>query len=182
MANPDQLPYLLRLIDDDSPTVRDTVTRELAKFGPELHQHVAHLDVMPSAMQLKCIRAIVNGEELDYRELESGPLYGVGQVVKHRRYGYLGLIVECDESCHANDEWYWSNKTQPDRYQPWYHVLVSDTDHVTYAAESSLTVAHEGRRVKHPLIPHFFSKYEYGYYERNERPWPDWDEDWGEEV
>jgi regulator of sirC expression with transglutaminase-like and TPR domain len=35
----DQIPHLLRLIDDESPEVRARVMRELASFGPELEEH-----------------------------------------------------------------------------------------------------------------------------------------------
>ena len=31
--------------------------------------------------------------------------YRVGQVIKHRRYGYRGVIVGWDESCKAPQHW-----------------------------------------------------------------------------
>lgn len=51
-----------------------------------------------------------------------------GQLVRHRRYGYRGVVVDRDEFCEADDEWYSKNQTQPDRDQPWYHVLVEDVN------------------------------------------------------
>jgi heat shock protein HspQ len=72
----------------------------------------------------------------------------------------------------ASDEWYSNNRTQPDREQPWYHVLVADSDMVTYPAQSSIFPDESCGVVKHPLIPHFFSMFNDGRYTRNERPWP----------
>ena len=54
------------------------------------------------------------------------PNFSVGQLVRHRRYGYRGVIVEVDTKCLAPDDWYGSNLTQPDRFQAWYHVSSTD--------------------------------------------------------
>ncbi len=57
----------------------------------------------------------------------SQPVFEPGQLVLHRRYGYRGVVVERDEFCQADDAWYSKNQTQPDRDQPWYHVLVNES-------------------------------------------------------
>ena len=94
-----------------------------------------------------------------------------GQIVRHRRYGYRGVIVEVDATCKADEAWYRANLTQPDRGQPWYHVLVDGSTATTYAAQTSL-IADEGRvEVRHPLIALYFSGFEAGRYTRNETPW-----------
>jgi len=100
-------------------------------------------------------------------------LYKPGQVVKHRRYAYHGVIVEADPRCLASDEWYNANQTQPDRDQPWYHVLVSGSDQATYPAQTSLLPDESCQEVDNPLIPYFFSEYKDGHYARNSRPWPE---------
>ncbi len=69
---------------------------------------------------------------------EKDPLYHPGQIVRHRRYGYRGVVVDSDLTCKADEAWYQSNQTQPDRNQPWYHVLVDGTSNTTYAAQTSL--------------------------------------------
>jgi len=99
-------------------------------------------------------------------------LYKPGQLVKHRRYGYRGVIVEVDARCMASDEWYDSNQTQPDRDQPWYHVLVSGSDQITYPAQSSLVPNESYQEVEHHLISYFFAEFKDGRYVRNTRPWP----------
>ena len=77
-----------------------------------------------------------------------------------------------DLNCLADQSWYQANQTQPDRDQPWYHVLVQDTDGTTYAAQDSLRVATDSQPIEHPLIGKFFSAFVDGRYIRNDRPWP----------
>ncbi len=98
------------------------------------------------------------------------PQFQLGQLVGHRRYGYRGVIVARDLFCKATNQWYESNLTQPDRNQPWYHVLVHDSSQVTYAAQSSLRADYSGKPVHHPFIGAFFSEFIDGRYTRNERP------------
>ena len=94
-----------------------------------------------------------------------------GDLVRHRRYGYRGVVVDLDVSCTAPEEWYESNATQPRRDQPWYHVLVHEAAHTTYAAEENLEPDPRPERIDNPLIDTFFSAFQGGYYTRNDRPW-----------
>ncbi|GAB5439952.1 MAG: hypothetical protein Fues2KO_03010 [Fuerstiella sp.] len=103
---------------------------------------------------------------------ENLPAFQVGQLVQHRRYGYRGVIVEADGFCKADPAWYLSNQTQPDRNQPWYHVLVHDSSSVTYAAESSLMADDSGCPIRHPYVPLYFGQFEDGRYFRNDQQWP----------
>jgi len=95
-----------------------------------------------------------------------------GQCVRHRRYGYRGIIVDVDGDCTATDSWYYANQTQPSRHQPWYHVFVHGSDQVTYVAENNLTQDISKANVNHPLLPYFFTKTKEGSYIRNENTWP----------
>lgn len=104
------------------------------------------------------------------------PLYRPGQIVRHRRYGYRGVVVDSDPSCRADEAWYQANQTQPDRHQPWYHVLVDGSSHSTYAAHTSLIVEEAPERISHPLLEHFFSGFDGDGYVRNDRPWTSGDE------
>ncbi|MGH2568567.1 MAG: hypothetical protein ACRDGA_09525, partial [Bacteroidota bacterium] len=45
MPNPDNLPHLLKLLDDDSPVVQENVLKELASFGPSLHRELSRLHI-----------------------------------------------------------------------------------------------------------------------------------------
>ena len=98
--------------------------------------------------------------------------YLPGQLVQHRRYGYRGVVVESDSCCQASEDWYQRNRTQPDRSQAWYHVLVDGSESVTYAAEDSLEPDSAGEPIRHPLLERFFGAFESGRYKRNNLPWP----------
>ena len=108
-----------------------------------------------------------HGEE----PFEQLPKFLPGQLVKHKRYGYRGVIVSVDRHCKADPNWYMSNQSQPDRKQPWYHVLVDDSATVTYPAQENLIEDDSGLPVNHPLVEVFFSSFESGVYLRNETPW-----------
>ena len=90
--------------------------------------------------------------------------FEVGQIVHHKRYGYRGVIFDCDIRCEASQEWYMKNQTQPPRDAPWYHVLVHGGAHTTYVAESNLTLDESGARIAHPLLDRFFQSYLKGRY------------------
>ena len=77
-------------------------------------------------------------------------------------------------SCGASDEWYNRNRSQPERDQPWYHVLVDGSDVITYAAQTSLMAEEAPSPIAHPLIAYFFAGFGGGRYDRNDRNWPGW--------
>ena len=101
------------------------------------------------------------------------PLFEIGQCVQHRRYGYRGVIVSLALACRAEDGWYQSNQTQPDREQPWYHVLVHMATHTTYAAQENLEADPTPRPVSHPCVEIFFDGFSGGRHVRNDNPWPE---------
>jgi heat shock protein HspQ len=103
------------------------------------------------------------------------PLFSPGDCVAHARYGYHGIVVEVDQECKATDAWYYGNQTQPSRYQAWYHVLVHDSDQVTYVAQDNLTKDPTLLKVNHVLLSHFFTRDPKGRYIRNNNPWPETD-------
>mgnify|MGYP000889306471 FL=1 len=100
-----------------------------------------------------------------YTVLPALPKYQTGDVIKHRLYEYRGLIVEIDSSCQAEDAWYQSNQTKPDRNQAWYHILVDGNQQVTYVAESNIDLDQSGNPIVHPLLNLFF----YGVDEKNNK-------------
>ncbi|MDQ8196038.1 heat shock protein HspQ [Coraliomargarita sp. SDUM461004] len=95
-----------------------------------------------------------------------GIYYELGVVVIHQLYGYRGVIVAVDDCCMAGDTWYQSNKTQPSREQPWYHVLVHDSGGLsTYVAQSNLAEDSSGHPISHPRLQCYFSGFKAGRYQ-----------------
>lgn len=104
-------------------------------------------------------------------EAESGARFAPGQLIRHRRYRYRGVVVDLDLECRASQAWHQSNQTQPRRDQPWYHVLVDESSHTTYVAQENLMPDASGGEVLHPLVSKFFKAFRDGCYVRNAEPW-----------
>lgn len=102
---------------------------------------------------------------------QNSPQFAPGDLVCHRRYGYRGVVAHRDDSCQASEAWYAGNQTQPERDQPWYYVLVDESEQTTYAAESSLLPDEEGGCVMHPWVNLYFKGFHAGKYHRNDRAW-----------
>jgi len=171
-----QIPHLLRLIDDESATVRKAAAEALLAFGSSLELALSQLKEPLEESQVQKIRDFLKGypgaESSAHDAEEDASIFQPGQLVRHRRYNYRGVVVATDLSCQADNDWYFSNRTQPDQGQPWYHVLVHDSDQMTYAAQSSLEEDPSDEQVVHPLVSHFFSDFHDGQYIRNDTPWP----------
>jgi heat shock protein HspQ len=97
--------------------------------------------------------------------------YLPGQIVHHLRYKYRGVIVHVDPICNAEDDWYETNLTQPDRNQPWYYVLVDQRTHCTYVAEENLKLETTGTPIQHPFVEAYFDEFDGATYTRNEVSW-----------
>lgn len=91
--------------------------------------------------------------------------FEIGQVIYHRHYEYRGVVVSVDRRCLADEEWYFNNRTQPERDQSWYHVLV-DGGRETYVAEENLEADTLGSPVDHPMVDRFFPTFTQGRYYR----------------
>lgn len=60
MLDKSQLPYLVRLLDDESPDIRDQIVRELLSYGPDLEAELLRLeDVLPQK-QLSAVRNVLS--------------------------------------------------------------------------------------------------------------------------
>lgn len=110
---------------------------------------------------------------IDERSLaENQPVFSIGQMVCHRRYGYRGVIVDFDLSCRSESAASRTRRGQPERNQPWFRILVHKSHAVTYAAQSSLRADETGEAVEHPLVERFFTPFADGRYLRNSEPFP----------
>ena len=91
--------------------------------------------------------------------------FSIGQIVRHRLYGYRGVIFDVDASFSQEEEWYESMaKSRPPKNSPWYHVLVDGADYTTYVAEQNLGAAEEIDPIDHPLVAELFILADSGEY------------------
>jgi heat shock protein HspQ len=93
--------------------------------------------------------------------------FSIGEMVQHRLFDYRGVIVDVDRNFQASEEWYQAvAKSRPPKDQPWYHVLVHGSDHMTYVAERNLEADDSLEPIQHPLLEQYFSAFEGGRYIR----------------
>ncbi|MDJ0836396.1 MAG: heat shock protein HspQ [Acidobacteriota bacterium] len=152
---------------DRPPTAAQIITRVLLNMINAYYQDGS----LNSYRQVQGLLSQLREHEAPAEDTEKPPLFQPGQLVRHRRYGYRGVVVELDPSCKADEAWYRSNLTQPRRDQPWYHVLVDCSTATTYAAQTSLEPDPDSAEIRHPLITLYFDRFQEGRYQRNETPW-----------
>lgn len=96
-------------------------------------------------------------------------LFEIGQIVHHRLFGYRGVVLDVDADFQGDEEWYAQMaRSRPPKHQPWYHVLVDDSENNTYVAERNLEPASDLGPVRHHLLEQGLMRYENGHY-RTER-------------
>ncbi len=94
--------------------------------------------------------------------------FTVGMLVKHRLFGYRGVIHDVDPVFQGTEEWYEvMARSRPPKDAPWYHVLVHGQTHETYVAERNLEQDDSGEQVVHPQLDFYFDAFENGRYRRN---------------
>lgn len=100
-------------------------------------------------------------------ETSQGPeaAFFPGQLVRHRLFGYRGVVYDVDPEFAESEEWYAAvAKTRPPKDRPWYHVLVHGQTTRTYVAERNLELDPSGQPVEHPLVEAFFAGFADGRY------------------
>lgn len=60
MPDPKQLPHLLKLLDDESPVVKESVMKELSEFGPSLQRELSKLKITLSKDQQQLIANLLD--------------------------------------------------------------------------------------------------------------------------
>jgi heat shock protein HspQ len=96
--------------------------------------------------------------------------FAIGQVVHHRKFDYRGVVVDVDAEFDGPDDWYEEvARSRPPRDKPWYHVLVDDSDRITYVAERHLEADDSSEPVIHPALATFFAGFEHGSYRLRQR-------------
>ena len=94
--------------------------------------------------------------------------FGIGQVVRHRKYPFRGVIFDVDPSFQNTEEWWMSipEEVRPTRDQPFYHLLAenAETEYVAYVSEQNLLLDETREPVRHPQISEMFTRTRGGGY------------------
>ncbi len=95
--------------------------------------------------------------------------FGIGQVVKHRKYPFRGIIYDVDPVFSNTDEWWHSipEEVRPRKDQPFYHLFAenSETEYVAYVSEQNLLPDTSGDPVRHPQVDEIFIRAKDGGYQ-----------------
>ncbi len=102
--------------------------------------------------------------------LEDAAPYPIGLTVVHADEGYRGIIVDYDLYC-VSEKFSTDDEQRSDYNQPWYQILVHQSDKSVYVPHSELLRDSFDGIIQNPLIGQFFTKTEDGSYLRNHLPW-----------
>lgn len=94
--------------------------------------------------------------------------FGIGDVVRHRLFGFRGVVFDIDPVFANSEEWYQSipEDIRPRRDQPFYHLLAEndDSSYVAYVSQGNLLADPEGGPVDHPTVRQLFDSFKDGRY------------------
>ena len=93
--------------------------------------------------------------------------FNSGQVLRHRRYHYRGVILgQVEPTCNMSEAWIRQmgvDQLPRGRLQPWYHVLVDQRDRPgpqqCYVCHDSIELSPVGP-IDHPEVRHVFGSYD----------------------
>ncbi len=100
--------------------------------------------------------------------LETHAKYNIGQVVRHKKHPFRGVVFDIDPQFSNTDEWYEAipEEARPRKEQPFYHLLAENdqTYYVAYVSEQNLIPDETGEPVGHPDLPDLFGEFQDGQY------------------
>ncbi|QZP07731.1 heat shock protein HspQ [Caenibius sp. WL] len=100
--------------------------------------------------------------------LQTRARFAIGDVVRHRQFGFRGVIFDIDPVFANSEEWYEAipQDMRPRRDQPFYHLLAEneDSSYVAYVSQQNLLGDSEGGPVDHPSLPQIFDDFADGRY------------------
>jgi len=99
--------------------------------------------------------------------------YSLGQIVKHRKYPFRGVIFDIDPAFANTEEWWLSipEEVRPTKEQPFYHLFAenAETEYIAYVSEQNLLPDESGKPVRHPQIGEVFERTRDGVYKMRPR-------------
>ena len=100
--------------------------------------------------------------------LQTRARFAIGDVVRHRQFGFRGVIFDIDPVFANSEEWYEAipQDMRPRRDQPFYHLLAEneDSSYVAYVSQQNLMIDGDGGPIDHPSVSQLFDDYDGGRY------------------
>ena len=90
--------------------------------------------------------------------------YHLGQVVRHKKHPFRGVVFDVDPEFNNTQEWYDAipEEVRPRKDQPFYHLLAENDEsyYVAYVSEQNLILDETGEPISHPDIPDLFGSFD----------------------
>jgi heat shock protein HspQ len=94
--------------------------------------------------------------------------FRIGQVVKHRKFPFRGVIFDVDPVFANTEDWWLAipEDVRPIKEQPFYHLFAenAETEYVAYVSEQNLLPDESGEPLRHPQIRDMFERADDGSY------------------
>lgn len=92
------------------------------------------------------------------------PKYHLGQIVRHRKHPFRGVVFDVDAVFSNTDEWYENipEENRPSKDQPFYHLLAEGGHgyYIAYVSEQNLILDDTGEPISHPDIENIFGEFD----------------------
>ena len=92
--------------------------------------------------------------------------FAIGQIVRHRRFPFRGVIYDVDPIFANTEEWWLAipEEVRPRKDQPFYHLYAenAETEYVAYVSEQNLLPDESGDPLRHPQIKETFDRLDDG--------------------
>ncbi len=99
--------------------------------------------------------------------------FDIGQVVKHRRFPFRGVIFDVDPVFANSEDWWLAipEDARPRKDQPFYHLLAENdqSSYVAYVSEQNLLPDESNQPVGHPHTALIFDDFTPGRYQLRPR-------------
>jgi heat shock protein HspQ len=96
--------------------------------------------------------------------LKARAKYNLGQVVRHRKHPFRGVVFDIDPEFANTEEWYDAipEGSRPRKDQPFHHLLAENDQsyYVAYVSEQNLVVDAAGGPVDHPDVQDLFGDFD----------------------
>ena len=101
--------------------------------------------------------------------------FAIGDVVRHRLFGFRGVVFDVDPAFANSEEWYAAipEAIRPDRDQPFYHLLAenAESNYIAYVSQQNLLEDRAGGPIDHPAVPRIFTPAPDGRYNMHRLRW-----------
>ena len=88
--------------------------------------------------------------------------FRIGDVVRHRKYPFRGVIFDVDPEFTNTEEWWMSipEDVRPRKDQPFYHLFAenAETEYVAYVSEQNLLPDDTREPCRHPRVDEMFQR------------------------